>query len=163
MNITNLSLFDFCIPCGAKCCKSENSAGSPILSESEVKKIEAFCKKKFGKKSSAFKKVVAGKDDYYIFAKFNENACPFLNSGCSCRIQEVKPLDCAAYPLKAIYSKENKVKFIIDPSCPAVNDLSKEFLEESKIIAIESLKRFSPGVYLHWLGKLNFEPKELEI
>jgi Fe-S-cluster containining protein len=68
-----------------------------------------------------------------------------------CRIQNVKPLDCLCYPLKAVY-KGNSIAFIVDINCPANEFLNDKFLQEAKKIAVSSIQRFDRETYTHWLS-----------
>jgi len=121
-----------------------------MLSAKEVERIESFFKKKFGNVSGAFKEVNAGSESYFVFAERKSNRCFFLGPDNKCVIQDVKPLDCVAYPVRAVYSECNNVEFIIDSSCPASVGLSEGFVKEAKSLALRSLKRFSRKAYLHW-------------
>ncbi|MEI7962018.1 MAG: YkgJ family cysteine cluster protein [archaeon] len=153
MELKNLSLLSYCVPCGAKCCKPKANSASPILSEKEVLRIEKYCKKKFGKNVDAFERVVVGKESYFVFADVTGGNCPFLDSDLHCIIHAVKPLDCSSYPIVAIYSGTGKIEFIFDDACPAFASLSKEFFAKAKKIALKSVKSFSKEVYADWLKK----------
>jgi Fe-S-cluster containining protein len=138
----NLSLLKYCIPCNAKCCKTGKLIGSPILDEEESKEI--------GKENVQEIITPKGKK-YWILKERKENSnCRFLTKDNKCLIQNIKPLDCLCYPIKAVYNK-NKIIFINDKDCLAHNKLNKEFIKEAKKIAIKSIKRFDKETYNHWL------------
>jgi len=140
-----LSLLEQCIPCDSTCCKHSDSIGTPILNKKERDKIINFDSR--GK----IKKVeVENGEEYYVILGDKEGNCSYLNEEGRCRIQEVKPLDCAIYPIKAIYERDF-YKFVIDSDCPATPHLTKEFIEEAKRLSITSIKRFSKEAYNHWL------------
>jgi len=159
-----LSLKDHCIPCGARCCKISKSIGSPILSEDEKENITKFLKEKNKGKPDCFKRIEVGNECYYIIKEKDKN-CYLLNSKHHCTIQEVKPLDCLAYPVKAIFEGKN-ISLIMDKECPALNFLSPGFIEQAKRMAIKSIERFSPQIYNHWLKKnvdwINQSAKKIE-
>ena len=148
---SKLSLLKFCIPCNAKCCKHGETIGSPILDEQEMKKIKKVLDKEI-------KEVVLenGKKYYVIIVDEKEKRCPYLSKDNKCLIQEVKPLDCAIYPIKAVYvndePEDDTIKFVVDSDCPASKHLSKEFIEEAKKLSVESLKRFDKQTFNHWLN-----------
>ena len=127
------------------------------MSEKEVLRIERYCKKNFGKTIDAFEEVFVGKDKYFVFADITDGECPFLDKDLHCIIQDVKPLDCRSYPIVAIYSDNDKIEFIFDDTCPAFENLSKEFVSKAKKIALKSVKSFSKEVYIDWLKR--YSPK----
>lgn len=143
-----LSLRKHCIPCSAYCCKISRTIGSPILSEDEKKNITKFYEEKYKRRLNCFKRIEVGNEYYYIIKEKNGD-CYFLDNN-NCKIQEVKPLDCLAYPIKAIY-ENNNISLVIDTECPAANFLSSDFIKQAKRIAIKSIKRFSPQIYNNWL------------
>ncbi|MDD5254072.1 MAG: hypothetical protein PHG05_03120 [Candidatus Nanoarchaeia archaeon] len=142
MNQNNkVSLIDYCIPCKARCCKTGKLIGSPILSNKEAGRI--------GKNN--LKKVKFPKGEYWVIKEQQStNRCFFLNKQNKCKLQNLKPLDCLCYPIKAVYEKD-LIRFITDSDCPASSFLNKEFIRESKKIAIKSIKRFDRETYQHWL------------
>jgi Fe-S-cluster containining protein len=153
--------FEHCFNCKAKCCKTGNLIGSPILSESEA--LEA---KKISKDSVKNITLPIGKSYFILAEQEGTNRCPFLTRNNKCQIQNLKPLDCRCYPIKAIYNINNSIKFIIDRHCPATPHLSKKFTKEAKKIALESINRFDREIYNHWLknnvGWVNDNIIELE-
>ncbi|KYK26296.1 hypothetical protein AYK26_05300 [Euryarchaeota archaeon SM23-78] len=143
----SLSLKKYCVPCGSSCCKISQTIGSPIISEEEKEKIEDYLKKN-NKNINCYKRIDVDDEHYYIL-KENNGDCCFLQ-GNNCMIQEVKPLDCQDYPVKAVY-EDNKIVFIIDTECPASDSLTPEFIEEAKKIALKCMNQFSSKTYNHWL------------
>ncbi len=143
--MNELSLLKFCRPCNAKCCKTGKLIGSPIISIEESKKLS-------DEEKTHLRTVISPtKKEYFVIKKqTNSNKCFFLSEDNTCRIQNVKPMDCLCYPIKAIILN-NKIDFIVDPDCPASPHLSKEFITKAKQIALESLKRFDKETYNHWL------------
>lgn len=140
-----LSLLEYCIPCNSTCCKHSDSIGTPMLDKKEYTKISNF--NSIGNIKNV--KLKNG-EEYYIILEDEKGNCSYLNEEGRCRIQEVKPLDCAIYPIKAIYEGDF-YKFVIDSDCPASFHLTKEFIEEAKRLSIISIKRFSKETYNHWL------------
>ena len=140
----NLSLLNFCIPCKAKCCKTGKLIGSPILSKDEIDKI--------GRNENLQEITSPTGEKYFIIKEYKgTKKCFFLSEGNECKIQDKKPLDCLCYPIKAVYS-EDKIVFITDQNCPAAKNLSKEFIERAREIALKSIKRFDKETYEHWLN-----------
>lgn len=115
------------------------------ISKKEVDKINKVCKRKY-------KKVISPSGQTYYLIKEDEKTkrCFFLTKDNKCEVQKAKPLDCLCYPIKAVYRKNN-IKFIGDKDCPALPHLSKEFIAESKKVALKSIKRFEKVTYNHWL------------
>ena len=142
----NLSLLKYCIPCGAKCCKTGKLIGSPVLSKDETLNIKEIAK-------GHIKEVLSptGEKYYILLEQEGANRCFFLTEKNKCKIQKVKPLDCLCYPVKAVYNDGKEIRFIIDKNCPAARHLGNEFIEEAKLIALRSIKRFGRQTYHHWL------------
>jgi len=141
-----LSLLKFCQHCKAKCCKTGDLIGSPILSKKEVSKLAKNYK-------NSFKEVTSpeGEKYYLIPEKKGTNNCSFLSDHYKCLVQDRKPLDCLCYPIKAVYDN-GRIKFIIDDGCPAATHLDKNFIKKAKRIAIKSIRRFKKETYQHWLN-----------
>jgi Fe-S-cluster containining protein len=136
----DLSLIKYRIPCKSKCCKVGKFFGSPILDYKEAKKIKDYVKEiklKSGKTYFILKEGKKGQD------------CIFLKDG-KCKIEKNKPLDCLCYPVKAIYSKD-KIVYVLDKACPVSKGLDKNFIKDSKKVALKSIKRFDKETYNHWL------------
>jgi len=139
--MNQLSLLDYCIKCEARCCKTGEYIGSPILSEDEAKSIK-----------SNLEEVVSptGQKYWIITEKDRTNECSFLTEEKRCGIQNIKPLDCLCYPIKAVY-EQGLVKFVVDSDCLGSEKLGDQFIENAKEIAIQSIMRFDPKTYQHWL------------
>jgi Fe-S-cluster containining protein len=137
-----LSLIKYCIPCKSKCCKVGKLFGSPILDYKEAKKIKSYTKEI---------KFKSGKTYFILKEGKKGNDCIFLKDG-KCKIEKNKPLDCLCYPIKAIHSKD-KIVYITDKGCPASKVLDKNFIKNSKKVALKSIKRFDKETYNHWLKK----------
>ena len=59
-----------------------------------------------------------------------EVPCPFLDSKNGCSLPaELKPFDCSIWPFRAV-RVENKVSVALTPTCPAVNKVPKEKIQE---------------------------------
>ncbi len=145
-----LSLLEFCKECGSECCRSSGEIGSPILTWFEKSKIRIMTGILFFQKR--FEKIrVLGKGTYYIIGKrwLNKRDCRFLRKG-KCLIQDYKPLDCRSYPIKAI-RRNGEVILVIDPKCPASKRLTSDFIKAAKEVAFQSIDRFDPAAYQHWL------------
>ncbi|MFH1290324.1 MAG: hypothetical protein ABIH92_02855 [Nanoarchaeota archaeon] len=141
----NLSLLKHCIPCKAKCCKTGKLIGTPILSEDEASKVKKMADEHIKEVTSP-----TGEKYYTILEQKGTQRCVFLTDKNKCRIQDIKPLDCLCYPIKAVHAGD-AIKFIIDKDCPASKHLSKEFIEDAKKTALKSIKRFDKQTYQHWL------------
>ena len=138
-----VSLHEFCKGCKSKCCKHVGGIGSPILD----KKERDLCENRL--KDSTKKVITPNGKIYYLIKEINQN-CIFLKDNGDCKIQDVKPLDCLCYPIKAIYSKD-KIIFVVDANCPAQKKLDKNFIKKAKEIALISIKRFDKKTFGHWL------------
>jgi len=140
-----LSLYTSCVPCNSKCCKDVGGIGSPILTKEERDKYEKV-------KEGSTKEVVSpiGEKYYLLKTRSGTNHCIFLSDDGKCEIQEIKPMDCACYPIKAVYDKET-ILFIVDSNCPASESLSEEFILGAKKVALASIKRFDKETFQHWL------------
>ena len=141
-----LSLEKYCIPCGSECCKTGDSIASPILSHEEMIAIHEETQK------DVFTEVKTPSGIYYIIKEQQgTNRCSFLTEQNKCSIQDVKPMDCLCYPIKAAYYYDGRIQFVIDTNCPATKHLSPEFIEKAKEIALKSLFRFNRRTYQHWI------------
>ncbi|MFH1307466.1 MAG: hypothetical protein ABIH72_01285 [archaeon] len=139
-----LSLYKFCALCNSKCCKDVGGIGSPILTKEERDEYEKV-------REESTKKIKCSGGEYFLLkTKNGTNQCIFLSDNGKCEIQEIKPMDCACYPIKAIY-KNNEIIFILDSDCLASAHLSEEFIEKAKKVALESVKRFDKKIFQHWL------------
>jgi len=147
MKSDKLSLLNHCLLCKAKCCRISNLIGSPIISDNEAKNINKI-------KKDCLIKHVYNKEKYFtIKEKGNSKECIFLNQENKCLLQKFKPLDCLCYPIKAVYDKQGKIKFIIDSNCPASKSLDERFVKMAELIALESIRRFDKEAYNDWIDK----------
>jgi len=148
----SLSLLKYCVPCNSTCCKIDEFIGSPILSEGEFLAIKRLSYKLAGD----IEEIKTPKGNKYYIIKHIHNRCAFLGEDNRCKVQSAKPLDCLCYPIKAIYKNDiisnNDIMFIIDPECPASKYLTKDFIEDAKIIAIKSIKSHKKEAYDHWIS-----------
>jgi len=142
---SKLSLHKFCVPCNSKCCKDVGGIGSPILTKKERDEYE-----KIKKSSTKELGSPTGKEYYLLEIKPGTNHCIFLSDKGKCEIQNIKPMDCACYPIKAVY-KGDEIIFILDSDCPASGHLTEEFVSHAKIVASDSIKRFDKETFQHWL------------
>jgi Fe-S-cluster containining protein len=149
------SLLPHCIPCRSHCCRYS----SPILDQDERDKIVALTGKDY------FERIVTGDGVYYVVGRksdgsrrtiaLDENGrgdpCTFLSADGHCSIHEIKPLDCAAYPIRAVPMENGELSWHLHRSCPAAPSLSSAFVRRAKQIAEASARRFTPVAYTHWL------------
>ncbi|MBU0530629.1 MAG: hypothetical protein ABIH52_03705 [Candidatus Aenigmatarchaeota archaeon] len=116
------------------------SIGLPIISADEAEK--------YIQRGIHFKEEKTSTGSYWVFVEKDGHECQFLSDG-RCDAQDIKPIDCACYPLQVVYV-DDSFKFFIDTACPAVKHLSNELIEKLKERAIESCKRFEKDTYQHW-------------
>ncbi|MCA1565714.1 MAG: class I SAM-dependent methyltransferase [Acidobacteria bacterium] len=81
--------------------------------------------------------------------------CSFLTPAGACSIQHIKPLDCRAYPLRAVPQVNGTLSWHIHRACPAVGFLSEKFLEAADHYARLSASRFPPHLYENWLKRFS--------
>ena len=115
-----------CKKCGGKCCKS-----TIFLTQKDIDKWKPF-EGKFAtiKKEAGFMLVHKGK-------------CPFLNTETGCTLNEnMKPFDCILFPLAFTYKNET-INFYLDKKCPYINEISKDWIDETKKWALEQLQDWS--------------------
>lgn len=104
-----------CLKC-ANCCKTT----SPIFREKDIERIAAYLKMSPGNFSEKYLKT---DEDYDKVLK--QSPCPFLEEDNRCRIYEVRPAACSAYPhthrknILGISELTLKNSLI----CPAVQDI----------------------------------------
>ena len=67
--------------------------------------------------------------DIYIISK---TPCPFLKKNGLCEIENIKPIDCKAFPVCFKLLKDNKIEWRIITECPAVKLLNKNFINNAK-------------------------------
>jgi Fe-S-cluster containining protein len=140
------SLIKWCIQCGSKCCIMGKRIGLPILSKEEAEKY-----RQIGVEIKEEISPSGGK--YWVFVeKEDDKRCVFLADNGKCKVQKMKPLDCACYPVKAIH-EGNGFKFFIDIDCPAVKHLDRAFIERLKQKALESASRFDKTTHDHWIER----------
>lgn len=110
-----------CLMC-ANCCKSI----PPILSQRDVKRIS----KSLGNSPAEFRKkyLIVDEDGDTVI---NTSPCPFLKSGNKCRIYEVRPAACRAYPhsgeqlfLKNLSHHKRNMKY-----CPGLMEIMRRLTE----------------------------------
>ena len=151
-DIDILSLLKYCLKCGSKCCKES----SPILTRRECYRIIKKTKKDY------FYKIGFREENYYIIGNnsngslrdTNKDPCPFLNNAGKCNIQNIKPLDCRAYPFRVVVDQKGTLNWHVHSGfCPAVGYLDIDFINTAKNIAIQSANRFSPLCYKDWIKK----------
>ncbi|MFH1588217.1 MAG: YkgJ family cysteine cluster protein [Candidatus Diapherotrites archaeon] len=116
-----------CLDCDAKCCCRGFDA---ILSDKENKSIKDKGFRNFAR-SNILKKV--------------KGKCIFSENG-KCSIQDNKPLSCRIYPIIFDYFpilKKDKFVFYVDLSCPHAMELSRDWIEKQKTIALKELKAWT--------------------
>ncbi|MCL5010619.1 MAG: hypothetical protein M1127_00160 [Patescibacteria group bacterium] len=143
-----LSLLKECQICKNNCCIAGDLCGTPILSAEEAEEI----KRSSLKDGSVLSAIISSSGQRYFIIQEEKGRkrCSFLSLDNKCLIQDIKPLDCLCYPVKAVY-KQGKIKFIIDGTCPAAQNLSENFIKNAKKIALESIRRFDPNTYTEFL------------
>ncbi len=97
-----------CLQC-ANCCKT----ASPIIKPSDTKRISGY----LGISAAQFISTYLRSDDDNDYV-VNTLPCPFLSNDNSCKIYEVRPLDCSEYPhtrgidyTKRINYQSNNISF----------------------------------------------------
>lgn len=125
---------DVCQNCKKMCCKADISF-SPVVTKSEIDKIEAFLSA-----NQDVRKLAGDKDFSYFdsesktfkLSKFSDNRCVFWNPDTSkCRIYPARPLDCKIFPFEYRW-----FSWMYAPHCP-----SKVF---NKKIMLSQFKDYSP-------------------
>jgi Fe-S-cluster containining protein len=160
----SMSLLPHCIPCGSQCCRYS----SPILDQNEFERISAVVG------PTCFQKVVTGDGHYYVIGRkrdgserniganspLDSDPCSFLNSDGTCSIQSIKPMDCQAYPVRALPNDDGGVDWYVHEQCPAHNQVRGDSSEDRKMLALGSMQRFSVATYFDWLRR--FSPWTLD-
>nr|VFK39954.1 MAG: Putative zinc- or iron-chelating domain-containing protein [Candidatus Kentron sp. SD]VFK45381.1 MAG: Putative zinc- or iron-chelating domain-containing protein [Candidatus Kentron sp. SD]VFK79537.1 MAG: Putative zinc- or iron-chelating domain-containing protein [Candidatus Kentron sp. SD] len=155
--INATSLLPHCRPCGSQCCRYS----SPIISPDEKECIVASC----GKDLFIEQSTPGG--SYFVIGRTADgnlrqidqrveesSPCGYLASDGSCTIHQIKPLDCRAYPLRAIPSATaGEVEWRFHRVCPATSFIDNRFLPAVRIVALASLRRFTTETYMDWLYK----------
>ena len=150
---TQASLLPHCIPCGSRCCRYS----SPILDQEERDRIVSATGKDY------FVEVKTVEGSYFVIGRkpngeerdVMKEPCSFLATDGSCSIQDVKPLDCGAYPLRATPQADGRLAWLVHKACPAVGFLSTEFISAARELAERSVHRFPASVYFDWLRRFS--------
>jgi len=128
-------LLEFCKEC-RKCCDIVKTI--PIfLSEQEYEGLKST-----GKDFKVFKVD-------YGYLLDTEKGCPFVSNELCTLSKELKPLDCAMFPLICTY-KNDKWEFHISDKCPYKDKISKQWIEETKkefFERIENRDEEAMGIY----------------
>ncbi len=113
-----------CGKCPMNCCKSKQI----FVSDYDAARIEALGHKGFrdGKRM-----------------KHVGELCIFLDNG-KCAIQDVKPLDCKAFPMTFTIYGDNRI-FLLELRCPQFKAVTDDWLSETK----ELIKKETA----HWTEK----------
>lgn len=153
------SLIRHCIPCGSECCRYS----SPIVHKDERDRIVEATGK------APFTEVRASGGSYFVIGRTLDGAkreiaadvgeegepCSFLGEDGLCSIQDIKPLDCRAYPVRAVPQEDGGLTWHLHRSCPASGDLDREFIEKAVECAKVSAARFQPTVFRDWLERFS--------
>lgn len=113
-----------CLSC-ANCCKTLG----PLLKKKDISKIAHFLKIKEGDFAQRYLQI--DEDGDYVFQSL---PCPFLDSNNYCKIYEVRPQACAAYP----HTNEKNVAILLSlliknvAICPAVTEILIKLNEKIK-------------------------------
>lgn len=148
-----VSLLPHCVPCKSQCCRYS----SPILDRTERDYIVDMTGKDY------FVEVETPEGSYFVIGRKPDGSlrdletepCSFLTPAGACSIQHIKPLDCRAYPLRAIPQVNGTLSWHIHRACPAVGFLSEKFLEAADHYARLSASRFPPRLYENWLKRFS--------
>jgi Fe-S-cluster containining protein len=160
------SLLPHCIPCGSTCCRYS----SPIVSAQEREAIVA------ASGADCFVEQCTAEGSYFVIGLRRDGSprtialttaesgdpCSYLASDGRCSIQAVKPLDCRAYPIRALPGEGQRIEWRLHRACPASPHLTPPFLETALAVAKRSLQRFAPEVYRDWLRRFSPWPDEPE-
>ena len=119
MSADKLELFNYCKSCQCNCCY----IGPILILPDEFETII----KKTGRKD-----VFRQEDEVYILEKETGKPCTFLdNDGIICTIQDIKPIDCKAWPI--YFGKNGSIKeSSISPNCPAHKFLDINFINNAR-------------------------------
>lgn len=153
------SLIRHCIPCGSECCRYS----SPIVHKDERARIV----KATGQ--DPFTEISTPGGSYFVIGQKLDGSkreigadvgkegdpCSFLGADGLCSIHEIKPLDCRAYPLRAVPQEDGSLTWHLHRSCPASGDLDHEFLVNASENAKASAARFQPAVFKDWLEQFS--------
>lgn len=153
------SLLFHCKPCGSACCLYS----SPIVSEDERERIIN------ASGNDLFLRQETPTGAYYVIGRAADGSlrgidtelnpaatpCGYLAPDGMCAIHALKPMDCRAYPLRAIPGPGGPLHpdWRLHHACPAAPTLSRVFIGAARSIALGSLKRFHPETYLDWLRR----------
>jgi Fe-S-cluster containining protein len=148
-----VSLLPHCVPCKSQCCRYS----SPILDRTERDYIVETTGKDY------FVEVETPEGSYFVIGRKPDGSlreletepCSFLTPTGTCSIQQLKPLDCRAYPLRAVPQVNGTLSWHIHRACPAVGFLSERFLEAADHYARLSAGRFPPRLYQNWLKRFS--------
>jgi Fe-S-cluster containining protein len=155
------SLLPACRPCGQQCCRYS----TPILDRKERDRIVAAT----GKDCFVEVQAATGAGSYFVVGRKLDGSprsiapdaggegdpCSFLAPDGRCSIQDQKPLDCAAYPLRAVPLADGALSWHLHRGCPAHAQLSADFLDAARQLAAASARRFAPPVYADWLWRFS--------
>ncbi len=118
-----------CTRCGHKCCQK-----TPFFYKIDIDLI----KKKYN--NLQFEKKAK---NIYILKGHKSSPCFFFDNG-MCRLQEIKPLNCVAFPLiYKIIKNKSQIKWHLDKKCPAAPKVSKKFIDEGIKIYLKEIKKFA--------------------
>jgi len=136
-------IFPYCKVCPRNCCY----IGDVFVLDKEYEKII----ERTGR-VDVFRK----KENYHVLTKKKGEPCPFLEKdGVTCSIQDIKPLDCKAWPV--YFGVNGDIdKNTISKECPANSFLSNKFIEKSKV-ALEEIPIDLRKVYYEETIKIGYE------
>lgn len=166
---TTTSLLSHCLPCGAHCCRYS----TPILDRYERDRIVQATGRDY------FVEMKTAVGSYFIIGRMVDGSprriapdagregdpCSFLSAEGHCSIHDIKPLDCAAYPMRAVPLADGTLSWHLHRGCPAHARLSSTFVKTARELAATSARRFAPKVFADWLQRFSrwtLDPRSLE-
>lgn len=142
-----LSLLEYCIPCGNKCCVGQSGAPRIVADEARL------YAERFGEKS------LIPENGFWVPGK-EDARCVYLSEKGACLVQDVKSVDCRMFPLDPTYNEEGCVEWYIDKDCPAAEHLSPEFFAQAIMIGTEWIMATDIATAREYWGKYKEDNNE---
>ena len=126
-----VNFLEECKRCGHKCCQR-----NPLFFLSDVERIKELFD------GLEFEEV---EEDYYILKNEVFGSCFFLKEGI-CVLQDIKPINCRAYPLMYKFNEDGKLRWFFSDFCPVSGKVSRDFINKGiKLYLSELLKGDGAG------------------